>query len=129
VSLYSRVALGLSVFLGVAGIVYALTARESIGILLLLIASACFGYVGLYVRRAVRAASAEAPGVAVPGEMEEPHIESTIWPFVFSLAGVGLVLGAVLTPWLLVVGAVLFVAAAVGWFRDVGRQWGHGEHR
>src|SRR5207247_1169857 len=100
--------------------VYAATAREAIGILLLLIASACFGYIGLYVRRTVRAAGVETPAggeadtvTEAEEGVEEPHIAPTLWPFVFSLAGVALVLGAVVTPWMLPVGAVLFVAAGV----------------
>jgi hypothetical protein len=48
---------------------------------------------------------------------------------VFSLAAVGLALGAIVSRWLIVVGGVLFIAAGVGWFMDVGRQWGHGGHR
>jgi Cytochrome c oxidase subunit IV len=120
-SLFSRIVLGLAVFLGVAGIVYGVTGHEFIGTPLLLIASACFAYIGLFVRRAVRSAE------AAPEEEEpEPHILPTIWPFVFSLAAVGLALGAVVAKWLLVIGAVLFVIAAVGWTLEVGRQWGHG---
>ncbi len=125
--MYARIALGLAVFLGVAGIAYTVTAHEYVGAPLLLIASACFAYVGSYVRRAIRASAGEAGEPA--GVAEEPHVGPTIWPFVFSLAAVGLALGATVSPWLLLVGAVLFVSAAMGWFMDVGRQWGHGPHR
>jgi hypothetical protein len=47
----------------------------------------------------------------------------TIWPFVFSLSAVGFVLGAVVSPWLLVVAALLFGAASLGWLLDVRHQW------
>jgi hypothetical protein len=126
-TIFSRVALGLAVFLGAAGLVYATTSKELVGGLLLPLAAAGFAYIGLYVRRAVRVAARE-PGPTEPEE--EPHVAPTIWPFVFSLAGVGLVLGAVVSRWVLVIGGVLFVAAGVGWFADVGRQWAHGrDHR
>src|SRR5207248_9520663 len=99
--------------------------HEYVGTLLLLIASACFAYVGTFVRRAVRAALVEPAG---PGAhaVAEPHVGPTIWPFVLSLGGVALALGAIVTRWLLVVGGAPFAAAAVGWFVDVSRQWGHG---
>ena len=51
----------------------------------------------------------------------------TIWPFVFSLGAIALALGAIIGPWLLAIGGVVSAIAAVGWFVDVGRQWGHGE--
>jgi hypothetical protein len=129
VSLYARIALGLAVFLGVAGILYTVTAHEYVGAPLLLIASACIAYVGSYVRRAVKVSATEAAGEGPGGEAEEPHVGPTIWPFVFSLAAVGLALGAIVSRWLIVVGGVLFVAAGIGWFMDIGRQWGHGGHR
>ena len=121
-SLYSRIVLGLAVFLGVAGIIYGITSGEYIGTVLFLVASAGFAYIGLFVRRTVRVAAREA-AVEERAE-EEPHVTPTIWPFVFSLAGVGLVLGAVINRWVLAVGAALFVAAGVGWFVDISRQWG-----
>ncbi|MDP9340837.1 MAG: cytochrome c oxidase subunit 4 [Actinomycetota bacterium] len=127
-SLYARIALGLAVFLGVAGVVYAVASHEYVGTSLLLIATACFAFLGLYVRRAVRAAAAESRADSAE-KAEEPHIAPTIWPFVFSLAAVGLALGAIVSRWLIPVGAALFVAAGVGWFLDVGRQWGHGRQR
>jgi hypothetical protein len=59
-------------------------------------------------------------------EVPEPHVGPTIWPFVFSLGAIALALGAVIGPWLPAIGGLVSAAAAVGWFIDVGRQWGHG---
>ncbi len=56
------------------------------------------------------------------------HVGPTIWPFAFSLAAIGFVLGIVVARWLLIAGAALFVASAAGWFVDVRRQHQHG-HR
>jgi len=120
-SVYARIALGLAAFLFVAGAVYGATSHEYVGAPLMLISAACFTYLGLYVRRTIRrAAAAEAE------ELPEPHVGPTIWPFVLSLGTIGLALGAVVGPWLLVISGVLAATAAVGWFVDVGRQWGHG---
>jgi small-conductance mechanosensitive channel len=55
------------------------------------------------------------------------HVGPTIWPFVFSIAAIILAFGIALTRWLLPVGGVLFVAAAVGWFLDIRGQTTH-EH-
>jgi Cytochrome c oxidase subunit IV len=121
-SVYARVALGLAAFLFVAGSVYAATGHEFVGAPLMLITAATFTFLGLYVRRTIRAAAAEGHAE----EAEEPHVGPTIWPFVLSLGAIGLALGAVVGPWLLAVGGVLAAVAVVGWFLDVGRQWGHG---
>jgi hypothetical protein len=55
----------------------------------------------------------------------EPHVGPTIWPLVFAVSVIGLVLGAVAVRWALLPGAILFVLASVGWVLDVHRQWHH----
>jgi hypothetical protein len=121
--LYIRIVLGLALFLVTAGIIYWVTSYELVGAPLLLVAAGCFAFIGTYLRRAVRA-TAEQAG-AVSEEETEPHVAPTIWPFVFSLAGVGIALGVIINMWLLVPGAILFIAAAIGWFIDIGGQWRH----
>jgi Cytochrome c oxidase subunit IV len=123
VSLYARVVLGLAVFLVAAGVIYGSTSHEYVGTSLFLVAAAGFAFIGLFVRRSVRVAARE--DMSAEHAEEEPHVAPTIWPFVLSLAGVALVLGAFVSKWLLAVGAILFVIAGIGWFADVGRQWGH----
>jgi len=126
VSLYARVVLGLALFLVAAGLIYGSTSHEYVGTLLFVVGSAGFAFIGLFVRRAVRATAREAR--SEEHAEEEPHVTPTIWPFVLSLAGVALVLGAIISTWLLAIGAALFVAGGVGWFADTGRQWGNGRH-
>ena len=121
-SVWARIVLGLAAFLFVAGTVYWVTSKEYVGGPLLIISALCFTYLGLYVRRTMRRAAAESEGEEVP----EPHVGPTIWPFVFSLGAIALALGAIIGPWLLAIGGVIAAVAAVGWFVDVGRQWGHG---
>ena len=125
-SLYGRVVLALAMFLVIAGIIYGSTSHEYVGTFLFIVGAAGFAFIGLFVRRVVRAAARES-GTDEHAE-EEPHVTPTIWPFVLSLAGVALVLGAVINKWLLAVAAALFLAAGVGWFADVGRQWSHDRH-
>jgi NADH:ubiquinone oxidoreductase subunit 5 (subunit L)/multisubunit Na+/H+ antiporter MnhA subunit len=121
-----RLAFGLAIFLAVAGIVYATTAQEWQGSVLLLVCSVAFVYVGISLRRGARL----APGAGEEEEQagEEPEeVPATIWPFVFSLAALALVIGAVGIHWVLVLAAILFIWAAVGWFTDIQRQRMHAE--
>jgi hypothetical protein len=147
VRLYARIALLLGGFLTAAGLVYGVTASEWRGFVLLLVAGGGFAYLGLYARRAVRIAdraereAGSAPGILPPAGSEElaaqpsaasPPLEEvrpTIWPLVFSLAGAGIVAGILANHWLLLLGGVLAVAAAAGWFLEVlAQQQGHGHH-
>jgi hypothetical protein len=119
----STVVLRLALFLAAAGIVYAVTAREPAGSSLILVGAAVFAYVGLILRAAARGAGEQADEPAEP-----EHVGPTIWPFAFSIAAIGLVLGVVVSRWLLVLGSAVFVASAIGWAVDVRRQHAHG-HR
>ena len=120
-SAWARISLGLAAFLFVAGATHWATSDDHVGGSLLIISAAGFTFLGLYGRRTMRRAAAEGE------ERPEPHVGPTIWPFVFSLGAIALALGTVVGPWLLAVGGVVAAVAAVGWFVDVGRQWGHGE--
>jgi len=128
----SLVVFRLAAFLGAAGLVYLLTAREWSGGLMILLAAATFTYLGVVLRAAARdsGGSGNGGGRATEEEAspEDIHVGPTIWPFVFSLAAAVLVLGIVVQRWLLVAGSVVFVASAVGWFADVRRQHAHGHH-
>lgn len=122
----AKVAFRLAAYLGIAGLTYLLTAYEWAGGLLVLLAAVAFAYVGVVLRGAAREAGPSAPA---GGEdiiaADEAHVGPTIWPFVFSLAAALLVLGIVVQRWLLVAGAAVFVASALGWFADVRRQHAH----
>jgi Cytochrome c oxidase subunit IV len=126
----SIVVFRLAAFLTAVGLVYAVTSHELAGGSLILVAAVCFAYVGWILRAAVRGAE---PAVEAQDRKEEPadeaeHVGPTIWPFGFSLAAIGFVLGIVVFRWLLGVGVALFVASAAGWVMDVRRQHapGHG---
>jgi len=119
----STVVLRLALFLAIVGVAYAVTAREPAGSSLILVGAATFAYVGLILRAAARGAGEQADEPAEP-----EHVGPTIWPFAFSIATIGLVLGVVVSRWLLVLGSAVFVASAIGWAVDVRRQHAHG-HR
>jgi Cytochrome c oxidase subunit IV len=120
------IALGLAIFLAVAGTVYATTAYEWRGTVMLLVCAVAFLYIALVLRGAVRRASVPGTQERMATEehvVESEHIGPTIWPFVFSLAALLLVVGVVGLHWVLIPGAILFAGAAAGWFRDIKLQW------
>jgi uncharacterized membrane protein len=131
VKIASRVTFGLSLFLGTTGVVYLLTSYEKQGTVHLIVAAVAFAYIGLVTRAAARQAEAVPPEdrssilKEEAAELPEGEIEPTIWPVGFALAVVGLVLGVTVQHWLLIVGGLLFIAAAVGWFQDIRRQHRH----
>ena len=52
----------------------------------------------------------------------------TIWPFGFAVAAAIVALGLIVSPWLLILGAIAIALSAAGWLRDVARsrtQAGH----
>jgi hypothetical protein len=83
--------------------------------------------VTVMVRRALAQIVADAapPGTAAD---DEPHVKPTIWPLVFAVSSVALVVGIVANRWALIVGGAFFVAAAAGWIVDVRHQWHHHAH-
>jgi small-conductance mechanosensitive channel len=125
-----RILFRIGLYILIAGIIYAVTSTEAVGGTLLLVAALTFGYIGFVIRTVVirveKAAAAER-GDAEDAIVEMAHVGPTIWPFVFSIAAIILAFGIALTRWLLPVGGVLFVAAAVGWFLDIRGQTTH-EH-
>jgi hypothetical protein len=71
------------------------------------------------------ATQTRTPPAAEAAADAEPHVGPTIWPLVFAVSAIGLVVGAVAVRWVLLPGAILFVLAGVGWVLDVHRQWHH----
>jgi hypothetical protein len=116
-----RVLGGLAIFLLVAGTVYGLTSHEDAGTTLLLVGGLTFGFLAFVTRRIAK----HEPEEAEPeGEIE---VLPTIWPLVFSLSAVLLMLGVIVSPWLFAVGGAVFLLAAAGWVRDVARARAHTE--
>jgi hypothetical protein len=120
-----RIYLGLALFIAVVGTVYAFTAYEWRGTVLLLVLAVAFLYVGLVLRGAVRRGSVPVTEETMMEEdlsVESEHIGPTIWPFVFSIAALLLVIGIVGIHWIIAPGVIVFLAAAAGWFFDIRDQ-------
>jgi hypothetical protein len=130
-TLFSRIGIGLGAFLIVTGAVYGLAAYEWEGFTLMLTVAGGALLVGTYLARAVQRArawlAAQPAGADGAATDTEPHVAPTIWPLIFALSMIGLVIGAVESKWALAGGGVLLVAALVGWSLDVRRQWHHPE--
>ena len=125
-----KIMLRIGLYLLAAAIVYGITAHEEVGGVLLAVCAISFGYLAFVIRTAVRGVEKLAPedrGDAEEAAVEMAHVGPTIWPFVFSIAAIILGFGIALTRWLLPVGGVVFIAAAVGWFLDIRGQSRH-EH-
>jgi Cytochrome c oxidase subunit IV len=122
-----RLAFGLSIFLVTAGTVYAVTAQEWQGAVLILACSAAALYIGISLRVAERHAALSTdidPGAGEPSE-EPEEVPQTIWPFVVSIAALLLVIGAVGIHWILILSVIVFVGAGAGWFMEIQRQRVH----
>jgi hypothetical protein len=120
VSTASRVWLSLAGFLLIAGAVYGLTSHEYAGAPLLLVGGATFSYLALVGRSVVRRSQRDVEPVQ-GSEEGEPHVAPSIWPFAFSIAGVVIALGLIVSPWILLVGVLAFAVSAGGWLRDFAR--------
>ncbi len=125
-----RIALGLAAFLAVAGAVLGATAHEWRGTVLLMVCAVAFLYVGLVLWATVRRASVPITKETMAAEelsLEPEHIGPTIWPFVFSIAALLLVVGVVAFHWILIPSGILLLGAGAGWFLDIKRQRHPGE--
>jgi len=125
--LLSRIFLWLGVFLVAAGISYGLHSGDYDGLTLLVTTAGCALLVGSTMVRSLRgtsvAGAADDHNLSVAHS--EPHVGPTIWPLVLSVSMIGLVVGAITSPWVLLVGGVVLVVAGVGWVLDVHHQWLH----
>ena len=149
-SLATKLFVALGAFLIGAGVIYGVMARDYEGLTLSLMVAGgalLFGGYGSSALRRARTALGSAtesttapsaddpttpparetptPPASEPAADAEPHVGPTIWPLVFAVSAIGLILGAVAVRWALLPGAILFVLASVGWVLDVHRQWHH----
>lgn len=109
-----------------AGVIYGLHSGDYDGLTLLVTTAGGALLVGSSMIRSMRGTLVAATGEVTVGVSErEPHVGPTIWPLVLSVAMAGLVVGALISPWALIGGGVVLVAAGVGWLHDVHHQWLH----
>jgi hypothetical protein len=122
----SRIWLALAGFLLIAGAVYGITSKEYAGAPLLLVGGATFCYLGLVGRSVVRR-SEKGDEDDADADEGEVHVAATIWPFAFSLAGVIIVVGFIVSVWILALGVLAFAVSAAGWLREVLRGHAHAD--
>jgi hypothetical protein len=125
VVLFGRLFMLFGVFLILLGGGYGLASADYEGLALALTVAGGALLVGAYAAAAVRRARTGLAAGAPEPAGGEPHVAPTIWPLVFAVAMVGLVVGAVGSPWALLAGGALGVVAGVGWALDVIRQGRH----
>jgi hypothetical protein len=124
--LLANVFRGLGIFLILDGIAFGLITRDIDGLVLLLTVAGGALVIGSYLIRGVhRAEVVRAAGPTAPVAETEPHVAPTIWPLLFAVSMIGLVLGALGQTWALVEGGILLLIALLGWALDVRRQWQH----
>lgn len=121
--LLGRIFLAFGVFLVVAGVGYGIHSRDYQGLTLILTTAGGAFLFGGYLSQALQRATAIQSADQTTAAEGEPHVGPTIWPLVFALSMVPLVVGALGSRWVLVVGGVVFLVAGVGWLLDVQRQW------
>ena len=115
----SRICIAIGAFLAIAGVVYGLTSGELAGTTSLLVTAVTLGGLSLVFRSVARQQEAGAE------EPTEVHVAPTIWPFGFAIAAVLLVIGLIVSPWILILGGVAFAGCVGGWLRDVARSRDH----
>jgi len=125
VNVFARLCLVLGGLFVADAVIFWSLQHEHVGTSLIAMTAVGFAFIGLYAATSLRKARRDARREEEPPEAAEPHVGPTIWPAVFALSGVGLTLGVLVAPWLLIVGGVLFAAAGVGWTTETRRQWRH----
>src|SRR5438477_4510469 len=115
-STLSRVCLGLAAFLVVTGGVYGLTSHEHAGTTELLVSAVTSCFLGVLLRLL---GAHEAEGEAV--QEAEIQVTPTIWPFGFAISVVILVVGLIVSQWIVILGGLAAAVSATGWLRDVAR--------
>ena len=122
-NVFARLCLVLGGLFAVDAVVFWSLQHEHVGTSLIAMTAVGFAYLGVYAGMALRKARRQEQAPASP----EPHVVPTVWPAVFALSAVGVTLGVLVAPWLLVIGGILFAAAGAGWTADTRRQWKHGD--
>lgn len=126
----ARIFLGIATFLVLAALVYGLTASESAGTTMLLLAGGMAlivgGYLSVQARSSTDSAEPERPGgggeadPAAQGEVYLPH--ASVWPFAMGMGMVISANGLALGGWALVPGLLLTAASTWGYARQSRRR-------
>ena len=118
--------MGLSALALMAGVTYALVAKELAGAVMLGVFSVALLYIATVLEHAGPYDHAEVDQDAEPELGPEHMLPGSIWPLVMAVGAAAVLFGIKFAPVLLGVGAGIFLLAAVGWFVNIQHQ--HAEH-
>ena len=118
--------IALSALAVIAGITYALLAKELAGGAMLSVFSVAMLYVGITLLHAGPFDRAEVDENAEPEIGPEHMMGPSWWPFIMALGAGAILLGLKFAPIVLGIGAGIFLVAAVGWFVQISHQAHHG---
>ena len=109
-----------------AAVVYAFTAKELAGAVMLGVFSVALLYIATVLEHAGPYDHAEIDENAEPELGPEHMLPGSWWPLVMAVGAAITLLGLKFAPILMGIGAGVFLLAAVGWFVAISRQ--HEEH-
>ncbi|MFN2545095.1 MAG: cytochrome c oxidase subunit 4 [Actinomycetota bacterium] len=113
----------------VAAVIYAFSAKELAGAVMLGVFSVALLYIATVLEHAGPYDHAETDQDAEPELGPEHMLPSTWWPLVMAIGAAATLIGLKFAPVLMGVGAGIFLLAAVGWFVNIQQQHAdHGAH-
>src|SRR5438874_5128046 len=121
--------MGWSALALMAGVTYALVAKELAGAVMLGVFSVALLYIGTVLEHAGPYDHAEVDEDAEPELGPEHMLPGTWWPLVMAFGAAVTLIGIKFAPLVMGIGAAVFFTAAVGWFVNVVHQHqSHGAH-
>ena len=124
-----RIFMALSGLALVAGVTYALWAKELAGAVMLGVFSVALLYIATVLEHAGPYDHAEVNEDAEPELGPEHMLPGSWWPLVMAVGAAVVLLGIKFAPAVMGVGAGIFLLAAVGWFVNIRTQHeDHGAH-
>jgi len=105
-----------------AGVTYGLVAKELAGAVMLSVFSVALLYIAITLEHAGPYDRAEVDQDAKPELGPEHTLPGSWWPPMMALGAGVAVIGMKFSAVVLALGLAIFLAAAVGWFIQVGRQ-------
>jgi hypothetical protein len=121
-----RIFMALAGMAVVAGVVYALAAKELAGAVMLTVFSVALLYIATVLEHAGPYDRAEVDEEAEPELGPEHMLGPSWWPLVMAVGAGILLIGLKFAPIVMAIGAGVFLLSAIGWFVQVGHQ--HADH-
>jgi Cytochrome c oxidase subunit IV len=116
-----RVFLGIGVLLGVYALIYASTAYEEAGTVMLALSAVLALWFGTYLWLGQRARTSPVPLEPVE-EVEEYLPHASVWPFVIGIGAATVFNGLVLGIWVIVPGLFVMAIGIGGWIGQTRRR-------